>query len=50
MFESRSPYVSANDTLSEAKNVVFGVLHGSIFGPSYFILFMNNCLNAFKLF
>ena len=46
---NRSQYVSINDTSSESLKVTCGVQQGSIFGPSLFILYINDMCNVSML-
>ena len=48
--ESRSQYVCYNNTKSKIKNIEYGVPQGSILGPLFSIVFMNDFSNASKLF
>ncbi len=48
--DNRKQYVDIDGTKSEIRNITTGVLHGSVFGPLLFIIYINDIANASKLF
>ena len=46
---NRKQFVQCDNAISDCKEILCGVLHGSLLGPKLFILYLNDICNIFEI-